>query len=142
MTPVEALTRMISHGEDTLKMNGTYGKENPELSDHEKELSLAVDVCRAMLLHVLPAARFHCFVEVQSGMAVNEAFTVSGLTIECLLHTLNLLKRERLPVRIILFELSPQGTSMVSGYQGTTKDPGFRLWLSGLPELNILPTVQ
>lgn len=140
MQAVEALTLLISMGDQSLKLNASLDGDNPQLSEYEKQLQLAVSVCQAMLNTALPVARFRCFVQIESGREKGREYTICGVNIEDIvtaLYPLSLLQRN---VYVSLWEQRATGADMIEGYQGPTRGvskPQFRMFLDSLRKYSV-----
>lgn len=137
MQPAEAMTLLIALGDATLKLNSSVGTGQPELSESEEQLQLALSVAQAMLNTALPVARFRLFVQVESGTDKGTEYTVCTPDIEGIisaLHSLGVLSRK---VYITLWEQRSTGAGMVQAYQGLTRSHRLRSFQSFVQGLRI-----
>lgn len=141
MQAVEALERLISEADAQLSLNTSRFTDAPELSDHEKSLETAASICQAMLNTALPIARFRAHVSIEEGDVKSE-FTICAVTIAGVKASLSGLKRSALTIVTHLWEQKPGNAEMLSGYQGSSKAPNFRLWLSSIDRYQTEPTVN
>lgn len=131
MQPVEALRTVI----DTTRTAAENWFE-----DEEARRLKAADVCEALLDQAIPLARFQCYVTVEaigkkSKLGLGD-YTICALTIPGLKNALVGLSMEEVTVYIQLWERMQEGTEMLSGYQGKTKNLGFRNWLADIDRFN------
>ncbi len=139
MNALEAMTRLIEHGNDTLRLNSTFGSDTPELSESEESLNLATSVMQAVMNTVIPIARFRAHVTIDkpgpSTKMVMGDFTLCGPSINCIRNGLLGLGHEGCEVHVTLWEQKPLGADMLSGYQGHSKSQQFRTWLKQIDHL-------
>lgn len=101
----------------------------------------ALELCEQILSVAVPIARFRCFVTVEkigskSKLGLGD-FAVSGIDISAIKNGLVGLSMEPLTVYIQLWEHRSEGKfDMLSGYQGPTKNLGFRNWLKDIDRHN------
>lgn len=152
MQAVEAMTLLISLGEQELALNSTRGTQEVQQSEHEQQLELAVAVTQAMLNAMVPVARFRVFVRIEGGnpkTEIGSEYTICCTDIKSVKSSIRGLARERKDVYVVLWEQRATGADMLSGYQGNTTEsmrPGrekrFTNWLNALDEFDCSPTVN
>lgn len=107
------------------------GSEEAENLKRDQE---AIKLCERILSVAVPIARFRCFVSIEriepkSKLGLGD-FAVSGLDISSIKNGLIGLSMEPVSVYIQLWEHREEGKfDMLCGYQGQTKNLGFRNWL-------------
>lgn len=101
----------------------------------------ALELCEQILTVAVPIARFRCYVTVEkvgprSKLGLGD-YTIAGLDIPAIKNGLIGLSMEPLAVYIQLWEHREEGKfDMVCGYQGQTKNLGFRNWLRDIDRHN------
>lgn len=114
--------------------------EDATLEDKDAFFS-ALELCEQILTVAVPIARFRCYVTVEkigskSKLGLGD-FTIAGLDIPAIKNGLVGLSMEPLSVYIQLWEHREEGKfDMVCGYQGQTKNLGFRNWLKDIDRHN------
>jgi hypothetical protein len=110
------------------------------LEDKDSFLA-ALELCEQILTVAVPIARFRCYATVEkiglkSKLGLGD-FTVTGLDIPAIKNGLVGLSMEMVSVYIQLWEHREEGKfDMVCGYQGQTKNLGFRNWLRDIDRYN------
>lgn len=115
--------------------------QDPALSPEQELDQEAIALCEQILSVAVPIARFRCFVTVEkvglkSKLGLGD-FTVSAIDIPGIKNGLIGLSMEPVGVYIQLWEHREEGKfDMVCGYQGQTKNLGFRNWLKDIDRHN------
>lgn len=123
MQPVEAITRVMHLADGMTAPPGSPLREVLHTEEEDKQNTLAIGICQAMLNTALPVARFRCFVRVESGVDAGREYTVCATKIEEIVAALRPLARCRQPTALYvsLWEQKAMGAEMLSGYQGKTR---------------------
>jgi len=100
-------------------------------------LFAGLELCEQILTVAVPIARFRCYVTVEKIGAKAKIglgdFAVSGIDISSIKNGLIGLSMEEVSVYIQLWEHREEGKfDMLCGYQGKTKNMGFRSWLKDI----------
>jgi hypothetical protein len=128
---VLGIAREFSHELCIDKDDGTEEAENLN-----RDLE-AITLCEQILTVAVPIARFRCYVTVEkvglkSKLGLGD-FAVSGIDISSIKNGLVGLSMEEVSVYIQLWEHREEGKfDMLCGYQGKTKNLGFRNWLKDI----------
>jgi hypothetical protein len=113
------------------------GKSEEEQRVEFAKREEAISLCEQILTVAVPIARFRCFVTVEQVSPKAKIglgdFAISGLDISSIKNGLIGLSMEYCNVYIQLWEHREEGKfDMLCGYQGQTKNLGFRNWLKDI----------
>jgi hypothetical protein len=105
---------------------------------HDEE---AITLCEQILTVAVPIARFRCYVTVEQVSPKAKIglgdYAISGIDIPAIKNGLIGLSMEFCNVYIQLWEHREEGKfDMLCGYQGQTKNLGFRNWLKDIDRHN------
>ena len=157
MQAIEALTRLITMADahqlsDRQDMASNSSLMDAETIEQFNDDETAIAICQAMLNTAIPVARYRAFIEVeteqpkrtkfQESVAVKNEFTVCSVDMPGIISGLQGVTHVPTNCKITVWEQRQTGADMISGYQGSTKSSGYRLFIKGLPELQTMPTVQ
>ena len=142
MLASEALQRVLKLADNAGQYyhGGTQEERDAEAVEFQRDQE-AIKICTDILSVAVPLARFRCFVTVEkvgqkSKLGLGD-FTVCGLDISSIKNGLIGLSMEPLSVYIQLWEHREEGKfDMLCGYQGQTKNLGFRNWLKDIDRHN------
>lgn len=130
MNSLEAMTRLIQLGVETLSLNHSLTEEGEgkELSEYEAQLQTAVAVCQAILNTAIPIARFRMHIALHESMP---DFTVSSPSTKAFIEILQLIreKRKNQLITASLWEQYATGAEMLHGFEGNTRADGFKHWI-------------
>lgn len=113
----------------------------PALSAEGEKDNEAITLCEQILTVAVPIARFRCYVTVEqvnpkAKIGLGD-FAISGIDIAAIKNGLIGLSMEYCNVYIQLWEHREEGKfDMLCGYQGQTKNLGFRNWLKDIDRHN------
>lgn len=135
MLASEALQRVLGLANQSREDIGPAENEQEDLEfgRDEEAIKLVSDI----LTVAVPMARFRCYVTIEkigtkSKLGLGD-FTICGLDISSIKNGLVGLSMEPLSVYIQLWEHREEGKfDMICGYQGQTKNLGFRNWLKDI----------
>lgn len=129
MQAAQALQRVIARARGAEDGRSIDPDDPEELADEE-----AMTLCEQILTVAIPIARFRCYVTVEK--IGNKAkiglgdFAINSIDIAGIKNGLIGLSMEHVSVYIQLWEHREEGKfDMLCGYQGQTKNLGFRSWL-------------
>jgi hypothetical protein len=139
----QALQRVLGIARQNREDVGPAENDEEEVEFAHDEEALAL--CEQILTVAVPIARFRCFVTIEKISMSNRSklglgdFTVCGLDIPSIKNGLIGLSMEPVSVYIQLWEHRDEGKfDMLCGYQGQTKNLGFRNWLRDIDRHNEL----
>lgn len=109
----------------------------PALSEEGEKDNEAIALCEQILTVAVPIARFRCYVTVEQVSPKAKIglgdYAISGVDISAIKNGLIGLSMEYCNVYIQLWEHREEGKfDMLCGYQGQTKNLGFRNWLKDI----------
>lgn len=139
MLAAQALQRVLGIARQNREDIGPAESDAEEVEFAQDEE--AITLCEQILTVAVPIARFRCYVTVEkvgekSRLGLGD-FTVAGLDIPSIKNGLIGLSMEPLNVYIQLWEHREEGKfDMVCGYQGQTKNLGYRNWLKDIDRHN------
>jgi hypothetical protein len=113
------------------------GKSEEEQNIEFAKRDEAIKLCEQILTVAVPIARFRCYVTVEQVSPKAKIglgdYAISGVDISAIKNGLIGLSMEYCNVYIQLWEHREEGKfDMLCGYQGQTKNLGFRNWLKDI----------
>lgn len=130
---IQTVIGLARHSPQYIRPGDDEAKQMDQFAQNDE----AIRLCEQILSVAVPIARFRCFVSIEkiepkSKLGLGD-FAVSGLDISSIKNGLIGLSMEPVSVYIQLWEHREEGKfDMLCGYQGQTKNLGFRNWLKDI----------
>jgi hypothetical protein len=145
MQASDALQRVLKLAENSGQYHHgvTQEERDAEAANFHQDQE-ALKICTDILSVAVPIARFRCFVTIEkigtkSKLGLGD-FTIVAVDIPGIKNGLIGLSMESVSVYIQLWEHREEGKfDMLCGYQGQTKNLGFRNWLKDIDRHNDEP---
>jgi hypothetical protein len=131
----EALTRVISLADELLGLHPSQRPANE--GDERLENETAIAACQAILNTGMPIARFRLHVDYLG----KGEFTICAITISMLQDQLKNIKLgKNVELQATLWEQTPTGAHMLSGFRGMSRAANYRAWIKQIEEYqNVAP---